>query len=395
MENKTLDTKCKNNLRSSLLALSLATGFVCSTSWADDGIFNVAGRLNGYYDFPTATTLLNGKVLITGSAFGFPGPVGPSAQELYDPLTHQVTPTGGRKRATTDFDVATLLNDGTVLILDGLRLGAHLYNPATNTFSLTGEPVNENKYPSAIRLGNGQVLVINHEQQGGLAAELYDPVTKSFKLTGKMVQDRMGLETTTLLPDGRVLITGGYNPNSCIAEAELYDPMTGVFTRTANMSIARGNGSIAALLPNGKVLIAGGGCNTTDKSAELYDPVTNTFGPAGDLQEPRAFATGALLPSGKVLIAGGYTLVSGNVAALGNDSAELYDPTTNTFAYTGSSTYARSWAAAAVLLPLGQSDQVLFVGGYPGRVGNFDFAYGNVIEGYTEIVHPVPPPITF
>jgi hypothetical protein len=35
--------------------------------------------------------------------------------------------------------------------------------------------------------------------------------------------------TATMLPNGKVLLAGGYN----LATAELYDPMTGTWTNTA------------------------------------------------------------------------------------------------------------------------------------------------------------------
>ena len=62
----------------------------------------------------------------------------------------------------------------------------------------------------------------------------------------------------------------------------------------------------ATLLPSGKVLVAGG-FNTMAplSSAELYDPTTGTWAPTGSMTDARAFYTATLLPSGKVLVAGG------------------------------------------------------------------------------------------
>src|ERR1700683_3382482 len=97
---------------------------------------------------------------------------------------------------------------------------------------------------------------------------------------------------------------------------------TGTFAPTGSMTIAR-SGHTATLLPNGKVLIAGGYTGSVQlASAELYDP--GTFAPTGDMTTPRAGNTAVLLPNGKVLIAGGL-------------SAELYDPSTGTFTATGDS----------------------------------------------------------
>ena len=63
----------------------------------------------------------------------------------------------------------------------------------------------------------------------------------------------------------------------------------------------------ATMLPNGKVLVVGGynSSGNTIGSAELYDPGTGTWSATGSLAAVRAFHTATLLASGKVLVAGG------------------------------------------------------------------------------------------
>jgi hypothetical protein len=73
--------------------------------------------------------------------------------------------------------------------------------------------------------------------------------------------------TATLLPDGMVLIAGGWGSAGGLADAELYDPCAGTFAATGSMSVARSDHT-ATLLPNGQVLIAGGDYQGT---AELYE----------------------------------------------------------------------------------------------------------------------------
>ena len=163
--------------------------------------------------------------------------------------------------------------------------------------------------------------------------------------------------TATLLKDGTVLVAGGY-----VASAELYDPRDGTWTLTLPLSHAR-QGHTATLLPNGKVLVIGGGMpsaepivNNTfpiDSSAEIYDPATRQWTSAQGMQIPRVLFTATLLDTGKVLVVGGVDAHDETVPA-----AELYDPETNSWAFTGTSS-ALFWHTATKL----RDGRVLIAGG--------------------------------
>jgi hypothetical protein len=124
--------------------------------------------------------------------------------------------------------------------------------------------------------------------------------------------------TATLLPDGRVLVAGGNGD----ATAEVYDPATGNWTPAGTMRDERFHAT-ATLLDSGRVLVTGGrdGANDPVQTTDIYDPATNTWSPGPDLDAPRVEHNASLLPDGRVLITGG----SGTVGTL------LYDPARNAF----------------------------------------------------------------
>jgi len=184
----------------------------------------------------------------------------------------------------------------------------------------------------------------------------------TFVPTGSMAAPRTWGHTATLLRDGRVLVTGGYDGQADLASAELYDPFTGTFTATGSMSAPR-NSHTATLLNDGRVLIAGGSYDR-GVGAELYDPSTGTFSPTGKMVSPDQYAQSAtLLPDGKVLLSEGVygaPLAGGGGVRVLSAAPELYDPVTGTFSPAGRIKLS-ILGATATLLPDGK---VLQAGGY-------------------------------
>ena len=161
----------------------------------------------------------------------------------------------------------------------------------------------------------------------------------TFSPTGSMTTAR-SFHTATLLLDGRVLIVGGGDRP---VSAEIYDPVTATFTATGDMTTAR-RGHQATLLDDGRVLVTGGdlftGLAPLKSTAEVFDPSSGTFARTGDMVNVQIGATATALNNGKVLIAGGITSVcctatfsSGAPSPVANP--ELYDPSTGTFTLTG------------------------------------------------------------
>jgi hypothetical protein len=146
--------------------------------------------------------------------------------------------------------------------------------------------------------------------------------------------------TTTLLPNGKVLVAGGYGASGYLASAEMYDPATGAWTATGSMTTAR-YGHTATLLPSGQVLAAGGIGISDLASAELYIAAAGAWTPTGSMTAARDFHTATLLPSGQVLAAGGVASGSAYLA-----SAELYGNPGDTSAPTASPTQSPAANAA-------------------------------------------------
>ena len=100
-----------------------------------------------------------------------------------------------------------------------------------------------------------------------------------------MSQGRI-INTTTLLFDGRVLVTGGYN-GGFLASSEIYEPWSGTWSSTGSMMTSRYNHR-AAQLPDGRVLISGGSNASGGlASAEIYDPWLGSSSLTGSMSSPR------------------------------------------------------------------------------------------------------------
>ena len=218
---------------------------------------------------------------------------------------------------------------GEMIIIDDEAGVPRLRVTAPSAFAAGGRPV------SAKLAARGATIELTVD--GGGEAVLVDP---SWTATSSMIGPRT-LSTATLLQSGKVLVAGGVASNGD-PTAEVYDPVANTWTATANtMAVGRYNAA-AVLLDSGKVLVTGGANGSRLNSTSLYDPATNSF-TAGPLMTTTHFRhTATKLGNGKVLVTGGWQGPSIAVA-------ELYDPATNTFKATGSMTVGREFHAAVLL----------------------------------------------
>src|SRR3954447_22760241 len=129
--------------------------------------------------------------------------------------------------------------------------------------------------------------------------------TPAFKSTGSMHVARAGHQAT-LLRDGRVLVTGGYDRSGrAVAAAEIFNPPSEAWA-LAGANISARLDHTATRLSDGRVLIAGGlpslsSCDAMS-TAEVYDSTTGQWSPSRDLPAaPGAGAATVALASGRVL----------------------------------------------------------------------------------------------
>jgi len=306
----------------------------------------------------TATRLVDGRVLAIG---GYN-----RSAELYDPATGTWSRTADALN-THRSATATLLQDGRVLVAgsgssewDQGFISAELYDPTTGAWVATGGLLTPRFHHTATLLKDGRVLVTGGAdgEYGGMGlarAELYSPTTRTWSPAGSMRTSRRD-HTATLLPDGRVLVTGGTDANGQLQRsAEVYDPATGTWSPVAGMSIARTYHS-ATVLRDGRVLVVGGGGGSVEGSvsAELFDPAQGTWAAASSLSQPRRYHSATLLPKGQVLVSGGYHEATGI-----QTSAETYDPANGTWHSAGSMSVDRYLHTATLL----DDGRVLVAGG--------------------------------
>jgi RHS repeat-associated protein len=131
-------------------------------------------------------------------------------------------------------------------------------------------------------------------------------------------------QSTTLLPDGNLLLVGGFGPDGRpLADVVVFDVQRNELRSHAILSFPR-SWHTATVLPDGTVLILGGiGADSLVVSeSEIFDPASSslqTIGSGAPL--PRVFHSATLLTDGRVLIAGG----AGPDGKL-TGTAELWDP---------------------------------------------------------------------
>ena len=172
---------------------------------------------------------------------------------------------------------------------------------------------------------------------------------------------------SVVMPDGEIVFLGGFDsgrgwqPNRVLR----FDPKYNRWRQGVPMPVQQPGYAVAAL-SNGLVLVAGGGGTVGGDAIVattwLYDPNLNAWSRVGNLHVARYGATAVLLTDGRVLITGGSAplaspiqLPDGSIASFEfNNSAETFDPQTNSWSLVGSMHFARG-SMALLALPHGMA----------------------------------------
>ena len=190
-----------------------------------------------------------------------------------------------------------------------------------------------------------------------------------------------------MLPNGSVFYTGqGFGaPN---ANSYFFDPSTGNWTASAATTMDRENGS-SVLLPmrppsyTPKIMNFGGG-NPATNSTEIIDLslATPAWTPGPNMSTGRIQMSAVILPNGKVLAEGGS--VNNEASDTPGKTADLYDPATNTMSSGGTAAYSRLYHSTALLLP---DARVISMGSNPPNRGSYEPAIEIYTPPYLRVHH--------
>lgn len=264
----------------------------------------------------TATLLRDGTILVVGGR-PFPG-YETAITERYDPRTGLWHDAGRLREARTNH-TATLLPDGSVLVVGGVgrrswtghKRGITMverYLPEKNRW-VTVAPLPQGVTAhSAVLLPDGGVLVVG----GATSDDIYSQPVKSawrFDLTdnswrelSSMQEPREGC-VAVVLPDGRVLVVGGYGGGTgrgpSPRSAEIYTAASDRWQFTTIPALSGIVGQPTTLLQDGQVLVLSG-----DETI-IFDPRTDQWAQAMRNDPQASDGSLTMLRSGEALYVGG------------------------------------------------------------------------------------------
>jgi len=243
----------------------------CELYTPDDQGWSFTDTMNSPLEFPPCALLYDGRVLRTWG----------SSPELFDPAIGQWTqnvPFQFQNRGFPNHSDHSLihLTDGRAVAI-GVRQGAQtirpmveFFDPSSNTWSTGTNPTLPRMQAEVVYLPDGHILVAagDAEQHAGAEpnilgvvkrCDVFDPSNGQWRRVGDMTHFREYHAVTLLVPDGRVLTTGGtqikfqYGPTSSDIEAwsppYLFRGVRPVLSQLSNSAPRRGEALSMRVFP--------------------------------------------------------------------------------------------------------------------------------------------------
>ena len=239
--------------------------------------WNSAPDMNAGRWYPTTTTLANGDVLVTS------GSMDTLADENRLPEVFQVG--SGTWRDLTNAQITLglyprmhLAPNGRVFNSAPSTVTRYLDTSGTGAWTVVANHSVDvqRTYAPSVMYDSGKILIMGGGNPPTNTAEVIDlnAATPAWRSIPSMAFARRQ-HNATLLPDGKVLVTGGTsgsgfnNTNTPVFAAEMWDPATENWTTMASQEFRRIYHSSAVLLPDGRVLTVGG---DDIPQVEVYEP---------------------------------------------------------------------------------------------------------------------------
>jgi hypothetical protein len=243
--------------------------------------------------YPTATTLADGRVLVTAGSVNTTTDYVPYP-EIYDPVTNSWTTLTAANQTIPNYPFVFQNVDGRVLAAgsDESPMATYALNVATETWTTVDNTLLDAGSgvmyrPGLVMKAGSSYLSPPADNGGGIPSKATAYVldatatTPDWRAVDAMEFPRTHLNLTSL-PDGNVLATGGstdiggVNPANAVYAAEVWSPETETWTTLASMQRPRLYHSTAIILADGRVLVAGSGHNYFNShaefNAEIYSP---------------------------------------------------------------------------------------------------------------------------
>lgn len=226
--------------------------------------------------YPTVTALPNGDALVVSGQMDTSTGANPLPQ-VYQAATNTWRDLTGAQMQQGLYPIMFVAPNGKLIDVAPTHVTRYLDTTGSGTWSMVGfRKMPWRDYGTAVMYADGKVLVAGGIDPPTATAEVIDlnVATPVWRLVPSMQYARRHLNST-LLPDGTVLVTGGTsgpghnNASTAVFAAELWNPSTETWTTLASATVPRLYHSSAMLLPDGRVMTTGGD-NYTD--VEIFSP---------------------------------------------------------------------------------------------------------------------------